>query len=243
MFPPFLLFIFIEFQGIHLTLQWQFEDLIKKFNGSTDKIVLEMEFEKIYSAWEQWGGQKQYAGWMVWKDGKYLDMPLWDVKGFDPRRSDRSIYGSEYFMPKFLKLPLKSRMDALKFYEDEEKKWREHKIDPEIIGIYFSLNKEEYTTGTSGASSYMQKRAYDNAIKKGIKLDRMKGKYRMYFLKEKKPDYMYCTSLHVHFLWCILPYLMKNICLLSRGLSYVPSISSLHLHRISGHPSYSSMAV
>ena len=39
---------------------------------------------------------------------------------------------------------------------------REHKIDPEIIGIYFSLNKEEYTTGTSGASSYMQKRAYDN---------------------------------------------------------------------------------
>lgn len=166
----------------------QFEDLIKKFNGSTDKIVLEMEFEKIYSAWEQWGGQKQYAGWMVWKDGKYLDTPLWDVKGFDPRRSDRSIYGSEYFMPKFLKLPLKSRMDALKFYEDEEKKWREHKIDPEIIGIYFSLNKEEYTTGTSGASSYMQKRAYDNAIKKGINLDRMKGKYRMYFLKEKKPE-------------------------------------------------------
>ena len=32
------------------------------------------------------------------------------------------------------------------------------------VNVY--TDREEYTTGTSGASSYMQKRAYDNAIKK-----------------------------------------------------------------------------
>ncbi len=166
----------------------QFAELVKRFNADTTNIVLEMEFEKIYSAWEQWGAKKQYAGWIVWKDGKKLEKPKWDIKGFDPRRSDRSIYGSEYFMPKFLKLPLESKADAIRFYDSESEKWDKHAIDPETIGIYFSLNKDEYREGKNGASSYMQRRAYDNVIKHGIKLDRMKGKYRMYFLTDPNPD-------------------------------------------------------
>ena len=165
----------------------QFVDFVKRFNAPTDKIVLEMEFEKLYSVWEQWGGQKQYAGFIAWKDGKFLEQPYFDVKGFDPRRSDRSIYGSEYFMPKFLQLPLEDRDKALAFYDEESEKWENHDIDPAMIGIFFSLNKEEYREGRNG-SSYMPKRAYDNAIKKGIKLDRMKGKFRMYFLKDPIPD-------------------------------------------------------
>ena len=166
----------------------QFVEFVKQFNAPTDEIVLEMEFEKIYSAWEQWGAKKQYAGWIVWKDGKMLEQPKWDIKGFDPRRSDRSIYGSEYFMPTFLKLPLKSKIEAINFYDSESEKWDNHTIDPEIIGIYFSLNKDNYREGKNGGSSYMQRRAYDNGIKAGIKLDRMKGKYRMYFLTDPTPN-------------------------------------------------------
>ena len=177
-----------EAKIVNRIINSQFMELVKRFNGDTEKIVLEMEFEKIYSAWEQWGTKKQYAGWIVWKDGKHLEKPKWDIKGFDPRRSDRSIYGSEYFMPKFLKLPLESKIKTIEFYNSEAEKWNMHRIDPEIIGIYFSLNKDGYREGKNGASSYMQRRAYDNAIKHGIKLDRMKGKFRMYFLTDPKPD-------------------------------------------------------
>jgi DNA polymerase I len=177
-----------EAKIVNRIINSQFVELVKRFNADTGNIVLEMEFEKIYSAWEQWGAKKQYAGWIVWKDGKYLEKPKWDIKGFDPRRSDRSIYGSEYFMPKFLKFPLESKVEAIRFYDSEAEKWDNHKIDPEIIGIYFSLNKDGYREGKDGSSSYMQRRAYDNAIKHDIKLDRMKGKFRMYFLTDPKPD-------------------------------------------------------
>ena len=177
-----------EAKIVNRIINSQFVELVKRFNADAGNIVLEMEFEKIYSAWEQWGAKKQYAGWIVWKDGKYLEKPKWDIKGFDPRRSDRSIYGSEYFMPKFLKLPLESKVSAIRFYDSEAEKWDKHKIDPYAIGIYFSLNKDGYREGKNGASSYMQRRAYDNAIKHGIKLDRMKGKFRMYFLEDPKPD-------------------------------------------------------
>ena len=177
-----------EAKIVNRIINSQFVELVKRFNGDTTNIVLEMEFEKIYSAWEQWGAKKQYAGWIVWKDGKYLEKPKWDIKGFDPRRSDRSIYGSDYFMPRFLKLPLVRAVDAIMFYDSEAEKWDKHKIDPETIGIYFSLNKDGYREGKNGASSYMQRRAYDNAIKHDIKLDRMKGKFRMYFLTDPNPD-------------------------------------------------------
>lgn len=165
----------------------QFPEFVKKYNVKTDKIVLEMEFEKVYSAWEQWGGQKQYAGWVAWKDGKFLDNPDWDVKGFDPRRSDRSLYGSEYFMPKFLKLPLEDEQKAVEFYDQESEKWENHSIDPEIIGIFFSLNKDEYLDRDGKERSYMPKRAYNHAMERGIELDRMKGKFRMYFLTLSNP--------------------------------------------------------
>ena len=177
-----------EAKIVNQIINSQFVELVRRFNAPTDKIVLEMEFEKIYSAWEQWGAKKQYAGWIVWKDGKILEHPKWDIKGFDPRRSDRSVYGSEYFMSKFLKLPLESKADAIRFYDSESEKWDKHTIDPEIIGIYFSLNKDEYREGKNGSSSYMPRRAYDNGIKHGMKLDRMKGKYRMYFLTDPSPD-------------------------------------------------------
>ena len=177
-----------EAKIVNQIINSQFAELVGRFNALTDNIVLEMEFEKIYSAWEQWGTKKQYAGWVVWKDGKKLETPKWDIKGFDPRRSDRSIYGSEYFTPKFLKLPLESKADAIEFYNSEAEKWDKHAIDPETIGIYFSLNKEGYREGKDGRSSYMPRRAYDNAIKHGIKLERMRGKFRMYFLTDPKPN-------------------------------------------------------
>ena len=164
-----------------------FKEFVERFNANTDKIVLEMEFEKVYSVWEQWGGQKQYAGWIAWKDGEFLPKPVFDVKGFDPRRSDRSIYGSDYFMPTFLKLPLEDKEKAVEFYDMEAEKWERHEIDPEKIGIFFSLNKDDYTKSKNGGSTYSPKNAYNNAIASGIKLDRMKGKYRMYFVKKPKP--------------------------------------------------------
>lgn len=165
-----------------------FPEFVRRFNVKTDKIVLEMEFEKVYSVWEQWGKKKQYAGWISWKDGKFLDNPIFNTKGFDSRRSDRSLYGSTYFIPKLLQLVLANTADALVFYEQEVKKWIDHSIDPETIGIFISLQKEDYGNSQHGGSKYMPKRAYDNAIKAGIKLDRMKGKYRMYFLKSPVPN-------------------------------------------------------
>ncbi len=163
-------------------------ELVEKHNGDTTEIFLEMEFEKIYSAWEQYGSQKQYAGWIVWKDGKYLEKPEFDIKGFDPRRSDKSIYATDYFLIKLLKLALEDREKSVKFYESESEKWDNHEIDPETIGIYISLNKDSYVDKNGKERSYMPKRAYDHAIREGMDLDRMKGKFRMYFLTDPSPN-------------------------------------------------------
>lgn len=163
------------------------EELNKRVNASlieyvrkymkTDTCILEMEFEKLYSPWAQFGAQKQYVGYILWKDGQYLPEPKFNVIGFDPRRSDSSIYSKKYLIPTLLKKVLKDREEAVDFIYQEMNKWEKHNINVEDIGIYFSLKKDNYE------SNYQQKRAVDNSIKFGIELDSMKGKYRMYFLK------------------------------------------------------------
>ena len=150
---------------------------VKRFRKDPKEVIMEMEFEKLYRSWAQFGNMKQYAGYIIWKDGKVLTEPSLEVKGFDPRRSDRSLYTKNYLIPTLLKNVLEDREKALEFIGTEREKWLKHKIDINRIGIYFSLNKEEY------ANNYQQKRAVVNSKKLGIKLDRMKGKYRMYFLK------------------------------------------------------------
>lgn len=149
---------------------------VKQHNGDDNNVVLEMEFEKLYSVWEQFGSQKQYAGYIIWKDGKFLKDRIFDVKGFDPRRSDRSPYTKD-FMAKLLRISLESDEKTDIFLHEENEKWENHDIDVNEIGIYFSLKKDEY------GNNYEPKRAYRNAIKEGIKLDRMKGNFRLYFLK------------------------------------------------------------
>ena len=149
---------------------------VKQHNGDDNNVVLEMEFEKLYSVWEQFGSQKQYAGYIIWKDGKFLKDRIFDVKGFDPRRSDRSPYTKD-FMAKLLRISLESDEETDRFLHEENEKWENHDIDVNEIGIYFSLKKDEY------GNNYEPKRAYRNAIKEGIKLDRMKGNFRLYFLK------------------------------------------------------------
>ena len=52
----------------------------------TDSHCLYYEFEKLYRRYIQFGKKKRYAGLVVWKDGK--DVDLLDVTGFEAKRSD-----------------------------------------------------------------------------------------------------------------------------------------------------------
>lgn len=155
-------------------------NFVRRYRKDGD-CIMEMEFEKLYSVWAQFGHMKQYAGNVIYKDGVILREPMTDIKGFDSRRSVGSAYTKNYLIPTLLKKVLDDVNEARKFIENERNKWSDMLVDPEDIGIYFSLQKEQY------ANDYQQKRAVDTSMKMGIKLDRMKGKFRMYFLRGK-PD-------------------------------------------------------
>ncbi|RLE47747.1 MAG: hypothetical protein DRJ18_02885 [Candidatus Methanomethylicota archaeon] len=82
--------------------------------------VMTCKFEKIYRrvffkrGERGVGVKKRYAGWLVWKEGAYVDVV--DIKGFEPKRSDTADYTREVMKRFFDILLRKGRDDALRFY-------------------------------------------------------------------------------------------------------------------------------
>ena len=152
-----------------------FSDFVKSYGGDPDKSTLEMKFEKVYSSWIQVGAKKNYSGRIVYKDGSYIK-PYTEYRGMAPRRSDKSNY-TERFVTNLIEFFHNDQNQAWNYYVSEEKKWDNH--DKTLIsemGIFISLNKTEYK------NKFQPEKAVERALKDGIKLDRTKGKFKMYFL-------------------------------------------------------------
>lgn len=153
-----------------------FPEFLERYHNHR-KSYLDIQFEKLYSKWLQVGSKKKYAGIIIWK-GKSVEQYL-DVKGFETRRSDRSQY-SKTFLMNLLNHIFENREKAWNIYEMEREKWEKHKIDVEQIGIPISIRDSGYKT------NYEPYQAFKTSLEEGINLDRNNGKYRMYFLKNKK---------------------------------------------------------
>ena len=95
-----------------------------------------------------------------------------------PRRSDKSEY-TKKFITNLVEFQHESQDKAWEYYVKEGARWDNK--DSSLInnmGIYISINKESYEIKRQPQKAVLR------AKKEGIKLDRMKGKYKMYFLED-----------------------------------------------------------
>jgi DNA polymerase I len=166
-----------EVQNLLVYINSTFPEFVQSYGGDPLKSTLEMKFEKIYSNWLQTGAKKNYTGRVVYKDGKYVTAYT-EYRGMAPRRSDKSDYTKE-FVTNLVEYSHDNLDKSWEYYITEEKRW--NKKDKSLIskmGIYISLNQSTYST------NYQPQKAVNRAIKEGIKLDKNKGKYKMYFLTD-----------------------------------------------------------
>lgn len=167
--------IVVQIEKLLKYINESFPDFVKLFNGDPNRSTLDMKFEKIYLSWIQTGAKKNYSGRIVYKDGKYIT-PYTEYRGMAPRRSDKSDY-TKKFITKLVELSHVSLEDAWKYYVSEDKRWESKDISLiDSIGLFITLNKENYEIDRQPQKAIAQ------SAKEKIKLDRMKGKYKMYFL-------------------------------------------------------------
>lgn len=154
-----------------------FPEFVEKYGGDPEKSTLDMKFEKVYSSWIQVGAKKNYSGRIAYKDGSYIK-PYTEYKGMSPRRSDKSDY-TEKFVTNLIEYVHRSKSKAWDYYSREESRWdNKDRSLIEEMGIYISLNKTEYKTKTQS------EKAVERSAREGIKLDRLKGKFKMYFISD-----------------------------------------------------------
>ena len=169
--------VVLEINNVLKGLNESFSEFVKSFGGNPNKSTLEMKFEKIYSSWIQMGSKKNYSGRVVYKDGKYIK-PYTEYRGMAPRRSDKSDY-TKKFVTNLVELTHEDIEKSWNYYLKEEQRWnnKDKSLIP-VMGIYVSLNQSSYD------NQYQPKKAVDRSIKENINLDRMKGKFKMYFLSD-----------------------------------------------------------
>ncbi len=166
-----------EASDVLLKINQSFGDFVKSFGGDPATSTLDMKFEKIYSSWIQTGAKKNYSGKVIYKDGKFIK-PYTEYKGMAPRRSDKSEY-TKKFITNLVEFQHESQDKAWEYYVHEGTRWdNKDQTLIDTMGIYISLNKEEYV------GMRQPQKAVLRAKKEGIKLDRMKGKFKMYFLED-----------------------------------------------------------
>ena len=163
-----------------------FEPFFVRYNNKMPNRKVQMEFEKLYSRWLQLGKKKKYAGLLVYK-GKMIE-PTIHIMGMESRRSDRSRYSKELILnltEKFLK---ETKNAAFEFYKVELTKWEKKKIPIDRIGIPISV-RSHYE------NNYQPYRAVKNSEREGIKLDRTKGKFLMYYIDNNVYAFNYSETI------------------------------------------------
>ena len=145
--------------------------------GHVDEHYFSIKLEKVYKKWLQPGVKKRYAGWVVWKDGKYIDeyKHKFDIKGFEIRRSNAAEITKEVQM-KVIELLLTEGTNSMANYLRQIYTMvKEGHIDIEKLGIPTGYN-------STGANS-IHVRAVRNSEKLyGIEF--MRGdKIKYYFTK------------------------------------------------------------
>ena len=154
-----------------------FPDFVRSFGGDPERSTLDMKFEKIYSSWIQTGAKKNYSGRVIYKDGQFVT-PYTEYKGMAPRRSDKSDYTGT-FITNLVDFSHESIEKAWTYYEQEGLRWDNKDLSlVNEMGIYISLNQDSYET------ERQPQKAVARSQKEGIKLDRSKGKFKMYFLSD-----------------------------------------------------------
>jgi DNA polymerase elongation subunit (family B) len=155
-------------------LQNDINQMFNEKNGKNNYV--EVEFEKYYSSWLQTGVKKRYAG--------YIEYPKKElqIKGFEVIRRGNSKYTKE-IQKKFIELLLTDVPKAFKFYNDEDKRWNKKAVPLSKIGIEKTMRKDE----SEYKSNNDMLKAIRNAEKRGIKIDMLLGKMRIYYLENGEP--------------------------------------------------------
>ena len=80
-----------------------------------------LEFEKIYSFALFTGVKKRYATFIIYKDGKELKEPEFEVKGFESKRSDSPQIIRDFQKSIFIKILLSPNRKEIKIMVKEFK--------------------------------------------------------------------------------------------------------------------------
>ena len=160
-------------------------DLQKEFNNIFDEMMkprknyFSLKIEEIYSKWIQVGTKKRYAGLKIY-DGKWLDEPELDVKGFEVVRKDRSIYTKKTQKNLIDKLLRYGKKQAKEFYDAEKNRWAKKEVPLEEIALSFNPNKdiEDYK------SNLPIVKALKNSQKLGINIDKQSNRFWIYYCKD-----------------------------------------------------------
>jgi DNA polymerase I len=171
--------VFLETKTENILEEGKFlvENINKMFrekNGENNHVIV--EFEKYYSFWLQVGVKKRYAGFIEFPEKKL------QIKGFEVVRRGSSKYTKET-QKKFITLLLTDKVKAIKFYKEEEEKWKKKNIPLSRIGIEKSMHMDE----SEYKNNNEMIKALRNAEKRGIKIDRKIGKMRIYYLEGGEP--------------------------------------------------------
>ncbi len=127
------------------------DEFCEKEFGDSSYNKMYIEFEKIYKRifFASDGNEaikKRYAGFLVYKDGKILEPPKFDIVGFDAKRSDSSRI-SKQLQKDVLKMILtgKEKEYIIKEIKKIRKKIERGEIEPEEIAIPKGMNKPIYS--------------------------------------------------------------------------------------------------
>ena len=164
----------------------------EKLNADSHRF--EIEFEKLYRRFFQTGRKKRYAGHIIWKEGK--DVDIVDIVGFEYRRSDNSPITRVTQQVVIEKIVRGKSLDEVKKYIQKViKDFEKGNLSIEEIGIPGGIGKKlkEYET----EPAHIRGAKYSNAVL-GTNFNRGSKPKRVYLkrvdsvffenFKEENPD-------------------------------------------------------
>ncbi len=121
-------------------LNASFDNFAKRYN--MDKHSFSIKFEKVFDTLLFGKAKKRYAGYLSYRDGVFLDKPLFVTTGFETRRSDSSRF-SKNIMLDVLKMvcSVKSFEEVDAYVRSKVTAILEGKVPIDEIGIPRAINK------------------------------------------------------------------------------------------------------
>jgi DNA polymerase I len=162
-----------------------YEELVKQF-GCEKNTYLYMDFKCIYNKIFFTEAKKRYIGNIIYSDGKKLDKPEFEIKGFEMKKSNFSKFG-KILSQKIFEMVLegKTKIEVDEFIKNERKKI-ENNNEINMVSIPSSMKKNIWEYKTKSAVVRGAEFANDN-LKEDFKAG---SKMKFLYIKgtEKMPQ-------------------------------------------------------